>query len=294
MNNNEEIIKDFIYYLQAERELSPNTVSAYKRDIIDFLSQTDKNNIGEIKRKDIIGYLSFLKKNEYSGSTIARKLSSLRIFFRFYAGEGLIDASPMSNVEAPRLKKKLPITLTPVEVEKIINAASGDKPIMIRDRTMLELLYGCGLRISELLNLYREDIFLKDDFIRIKGKGSKERIVPLGSKAKKALIEYLDKSRFQLDKKKSEFLFITIRGNKISRMGAWKRFQKYLKKSGIQKDVTPHTLRHSFATHLLEGGANLRTVQILLGHSDISTTQIYTHIDRSYLRDMIISYHPRG
>jgi integrase/recombinase XerD len=180
------------------------------------------------------------------------------------------------------------------EVTQLIESVNGDFKYSLRDKAILELLYGCGLRVSELLNLRKEDVFLREDFIRVKGKGSKERIIPLGSKAKEALIAYITTLRPALDKKRSAFLFLTRRGNKISRMGLWKRFREYLLKSGITKSCTPHTLRHSFATHLLERGAALRTVQLLLGHSDISTTQIYTHVDRNYLREILINYHPRG
>lgn len=293
MINHEDAIKDFIYYLQVERELSPNSISAYKRDLFSFLDEMDMK-ICDITRNDILNYISLLQSSNYSTSSIARKLSSLRMFFEFIAGEGKTLESPMSNVESPRLSSKLPIVLSPLEVDELIESVNGSSALLIRDKAILELMYGCGLRISEVLNLYKEDLFLKEDFVRIIGKGSKERIVPLGSKAKESLMEYLTDARKKLNKKSSTYLFLTRNGNKLSRVGLWKRFQKYVLKSGIKKNFTPHTLRHSFATHLLEGGASLRTVQILLGHSDISTTQIYTHIDRTYLRDIVSSYHPRG
>ncbi len=293
MINNEDAIKDFIYYLQVERELSPNSISAYKRDLLSFLDEMDRK-ICDITRDDILNYISLLQSSNYSTSSIARKLSSLRMFFEFITGEGKILESPMSNVESPRLSNKLPIVLSPLEVDELIESVNGSSALLIRDKAILELMYGCGLRISEVLSLYKEDLFLKEDFVRIKGKGSKERIVPIGSKAKESLMEYLTDARKKLNKKSSTYLFLTKNGNKLSRVGLWKRFQKYVLKSGIKKNFTPHTLRHSFATHLLEGGASLRTVQILLGHSDISTTQIYTHIDRTYLRDIVSSYHPRG
>lgn len=293
MSNNSEVIKDFVYYLQAERELSPNTVNAYKRDILPFLNEVGKE-LNDITRDDLLNYISKLKSSNYSTSSIARKLSSLRMFFSFYIGEGLLLESPIDNIESPRLKRKLPTILSASEVENLIESINGNSTFSIRDRAILELMYGCGLRISELLNLYLEDLFLKEDFIRVKGKGSKERIVPLGSKAKSAVMNYITNARIELDKNSSTYLFLTRNGNKLSRVGLWKNFRKYVLQSGIKKNVTPHTLRHSFATHLLEGGASLRTVQILLGHSDISTTQVYTHIDRSYLRDIVSSYHPRG
>jgi integrase/recombinase XerD len=293
MNSPENLVKDFIYYLQAERGLSGNTVESYKSDVLSFL-ETTKKNIKDINREDIKNYLHVLHSSNFSTSTIARKTSSLRMFFLFHLGEGLLEATPMNNVQSPRTEKRLPKFLSADEVTKLIESVNGNFKYSLRDKAILELLYGCGLRVSELLNIRREDIFFKEDFIRVKGKGSKERIIPLGSKAKKALIEYITKERPTLDKKKSSFLFLTRRGNKISRMGLWKRFREYLLKSGITKNCTPHTLRHSFATHLLERGASLRTVQLLLGHADISTTQIYTHVDRNYLREILTSYHPRG
>ncbi len=293
MNNYKDIIKDFIYYLQAERELSSNTINAYKRDILSFLDEFNKE-FNNITRDDILNYISKLHNLKYSTSSIARKLSSLRMFFRFHVSEGLISESPISNIESPRLKRKLPTVLSVSEVNRLIGSVNGNSALSIRDRAILELMYGCGLRISELLKLYIEDLFLKEDFIRVKGKGSKERIIPLGSKAKDAIMDYLTDSRVILDKKLSTNLFLNKNGNKLSRVGIWKNLRKYVLLSGIKKNVTPHTLRHSFATHLLERGASLRTVQILLGHSDISTTQIYTHIDRSYLRNIVSSYHPRG
>jgi integrase/recombinase XerD len=261
--------------------------------VVSFLEKT-KKDIRNINREDIEKYLHSLDSSNFSTSTIARKTSSLRMFFLFWVGEGLIEKTPMNNIQSPRMEKRLPEFLLADEVTKLIDSVNGDFKYSIRDKAILELLYGCGLRVSELLNLRKEDIFFKEDFIRVKGKGSKERIIPLGNKAKKALIKYINEERPILDKKNSTYLFLTKRGNKLSRMGMWKRFQNYLAKSGIRKKCTPHTLRHSFATHLLERGATLRTVQLLLGHSDISTTQIYTHVDRNYLREILSSYHPRG
>lgn len=293
MNSTEQLVKEFVYYLQAERGLSGNTVESYKSDVLTFIDNT-KKNIKEINKEDIQNYIDSLHSSNFSTATVARKLSSLRMFFLFWVGEGLIDQTPMNNIQSPRMEKKLPKFLSADEVKNLIESVNGDFKYSLRDRAILELLYGCGLRVSELLDLRKEDLFLKEDFIRVKGKGSKERIVPLGGEAKKALIKYMTASRPAFNKKNSSFLFLTKSGNKLSRMGLWKRFQQYIAKSGIKKDLTPHTLRHSFATHLLERGASLRTVQLLLGHCDISTTQIYTHVDRNYLRKILSSYHPRG
>ena len=293
MNSTQNIVQDFIYYLQAERGLSPNTVESYKNDVVSFLKKT-KKDVKHMTKEDIEEYLHSLDSSNFSTATIARKTSSLRMFFLFWVGEGLIEKTPMNNIQSPRMEKRLPEFLSADEVTKLIESVNGDFKYSIRDKAILELLYGCGLRVSELLNLKKEDLFLKEDFIRVKGKGNKERIIPLGDKAKKAIIKYINEERPILDKKNSTYLFLTRRGNKLSRMGMWKRFRNYLAKSGIRKKCTPHTLRHSFATHLLERGATLRTVQLLLGHSDISTTQIYTHVDRNYLREILSSYHPRG
>jgi len=293
MNNSGKSVKDFVYYLQAERGLSENTVESYKHDVLSFVADTEKD-IKNIKKQDVQNYLDRLNGLNLSTATVARKMSSLRMFFLFRIGEGLIDKNPMTNIESPKMEKRLPKFLSVDEMETLIESVNGNFKYSLRDITILELLYGCGLRVSELLNLREEDIFLKEDFIRVKGKGDKERIVPLGGKAKKSLIKYMKELRPVLNKRKSPFLFLTRRGNQLSRMGLWKRFQEYIVKSGIKKDFTPHALRHSFATHLLERGATLRTVQLLLGHADISTTQIYTHIDRSYLRKIVSSYHPRG
>jgi integrase/recombinase XerD len=293
MNSDQNSVQDFIYYLQAERGLSGNTVESYKNDVVSFLKNT-KKNIKQINREDIKEYLQSLNSSNFSTATVARKTSSLRMFFLFHLGEGLIVQTPMHNIEAPKTEKRLPKVLSAHEVKQLIESVNGNSKYPIRDKAILELLYGCGLRVSELLNLRKEDIFLKEDFIRVKGKGSKERIIPLGSKAKKALVQYIGTERCALDKQNSASLFLTRRGNKLSRMGLWKIFKYYLLRSGITKSCTPHTLRHSFATHLLERGATLRTVQLLLGHSDISTTQIYTHINRNYLRDILNTYHPRG
>ncbi|MEO0293191.1 MAG: site-specific tyrosine recombinase XerD [candidate division WOR-3 bacterium] len=286
-------IEEFVHYLQVERGLSKNTVESYKGDVI-FFMEFAKKPIKDINKEDIQAYIEYLEKGKKSTTTIARKLSSLRMFFLFWVGEGLIETTPMNEVKSPKLERRLPKFLSIDEVESLIESAKSGGKYSLRDQAILELLYGCGLRVSELLNLRKEDLFLKEDFIRVRGKGGKERIVPLGNKAKEALIRYINEERPTLDQKNSSFLFLTKRGDKISRMGLWKIFNRYLLKSGIKKDVTPHTLRHSFATHLLERGASLRTVQILLGHSDISTTQIYTHVDRNYLRDILSSYHPRG
>lgn len=284
--------EEFENYLRAERMLSKNTQEAYIKDILQFNSYINKD-IKLTTSNDIIQFLNGLKKTGLSSNTIARKLSSLRIFFRFLVGEGIIKEDPSELLETPKIERKVPLVLDVYEIEKIIGT-TDDTVLGIRDRACLEILYGSGLRISELLSLRIEDVFLKDGFIRVVGKGDKERIVPIGQKGLKAIIDYLERSRPVLAKAKTPLLFLSKDGKKISRMGFWKKLKFYVLKAGINKEITPHTFRHSFATHLLEGGADLRVVQMLLGHSDISTTQIYTHIDREYLKETIKSFHPRG
>ena len=287
------LLEDFRLYLLAERGLARNSVDAYLRDIIQFLDFKGKVP-SEIIPQDISEYLINLRDSGLMPRSVARKLSSIRVFFKYLFAEGLIPSDPSELIEIPSLPTYVPVVLEVYEIEKILSVIDTSTPIGIRDLACVETIYGCGLRISELLSLRLEDIFLEDEFVRVLGKGGKERLVPLGKRAKRAILEYLEKGRPFLEKKKSPLLFLSKSGKKISRMGFWKRVKKYTDMAGIKKKVTPHTFRHSFATHLLEGGADLRAVQIMLGHSDISTTQIYTHVSREYLREIVKSFHPRG
>jgi len=288
-------IDEFILYLKTERTSSENTIDAYERDVSQFLLFTARSP-DSVVESDIENYIFSMSKSGLSPVSITRKISSLRVFFHFLQAEGIVKNDPTETVDAPKTERKLPDILEPFEIEKIINAVDVSTSFGLRDRACLELLYGCGLRISELLSLRLEDVFLDEMFVRILGKGKKERLIPLGEKARRALIEYLKNGRiyFFEKNKKTPLIFLSKSGKKLSRMGFWKRLQSYLQIAGIEKRVTPHTFRHSFATHLLEGGADLRAVQIMLGHSDISTTQIYTHIDREYLKETLKSFHPRG
>jgi len=286
-------LENFRLYLLAERGLAKNSVEAYIRDIIQFFEFTDKDPV-KTETGDISRFLYSLKKSKLRPRSIARKLSSIRVFYKFLFSEGYIDHDPSELIETPSIPVYIPVVLEVYEVEKIIDAVDTSEPLGLRDLACIEILYGCGLRISELLSLRMEDVFLEDGFIRVIGKGGKERLVPLGGKAKKAILDYLEKGRPFFEKTKNPLLFLSKRGKKISRMGFWKRLRKYVDMAGIKKHVTPHTFRHSFATHLLEGGADLRAVQLMLGHSDISTTQIYTHVSREYLKEIVRSFHPRG
>ena len=252
---------------------------------------------------DLRHYVSVMDEIELATSSIARKLTSVKMFFRFLLLEKLIDSDPAELIELPKRVQPLPQVLSVEEILSIINAADPAKaegpdqiPLVVRDRAMLEMLYAAGLRISELLSLKVTDISMRNGFVRVFGKGSKERLVPIGQPAIDAVQRYLDEARPRLLKKgrTSETLFLNVRGTLMSRMGFWKILQDYIKAAHIQKEVTPHTFRHSFATHLLEGGADLRAVQEMLGHASIATTQIYTHVDRSYLREVYKTFHPRG
>jgi len=286
-------LENFRLYLLAERGLAKNSVEAYIRDIVQFFEFTDKDPV-KTETGDISRFLYSLKKSKLRPRSIARKLSSIRVFYKFLFSEGYIDHDPSELIETPSIPVYIPVVLEVYEVEKIIDAVDTSEPIGLRDLACIETLYGCGLRISELLSLRMEDVFLEDGFIRVIGKGGKERLIPLGGRAKKAILDYLEKGRPFFEKTKNPLLFLSKRGKKISRMGFWKRLRKYVDMAGIKKHVTPHTFRHSFATHLLEGGADLRAVQLMLGHSDISTTQIYTHLSREYLKEIVRSFHPRG
>lgn len=288
-------IDRFILYLKTERTASENTIDAYKRDVNQFLLFTARSP-DSVMESDIEDYISSMSKSGLSPFSITRKISSLRVFFHFLQAEGIVKDDPTETIDAPRTERKLPDILEPFEIEKIIRTVDLSTPFGLRDRACLELLYGCGLRISELLSLRMEDVFLDEMFVRVLGKGKKERLIPLGEKARRALMDYLKNGRVYFFKKnkKTPLIFLSKSGKNLSRMGFWKRLQSYLRIAGIGKRVTPHTFRHSFATHLLEGGADLRAVQIMLGHSDISTTQIYTHIDREYLKETLKSFHPRG
>jgi len=286
-------LENFRLYLLAERGLAKNSVEAYIRDIVQFFEFTDKDPV-KTETGDISRFLYSLKKSKLRPRSIARKLSSIRVFYKFLFSEGYIDHDPSELIETPSIPVYIPVVLEVYEVEKIIDAVDTSEPIGLRDLACIETLYGCGLRISELLSLRMEDVFLEDGFIRVIGKGGKERLIPLGGRAKKAILDYLEKGRPFFEKTKNPLLFLSKRGKKISRMGFWKGLRKYVDMAGIKKHVTPHTFRHSFATHLLEGGADLRAVQLMLGHSDISTTQIYTHLSREYLKEIVRSFHPRG
>jgi len=292
-------LKEYLSVLKLEKNLSENTIQSYRNDITCFLNFLEEDNItdpDEIKQNNIVAFFKSLKDTGLTSRSASRYHSAIKGFFKYLFVNKYIKESPIEKVSPPKLSKNLPSVLSVNEIEMILSKPDVNDKLGLRDKATLELLYACGIRVSELINLKISSLFFSEEVIRVFGKGSKERIVPIGSSAVKWINEYLSKSRPLLEKKmKSEnYLFLNTRGTKLSRMSIWKIVDKYVKEAGIKSDVHPHTFRHSFATHLLEGGADLRAVQEMLGHSDISTTQIYTHIDREYIKQMHKDFHPRG
>lgn len=282
----------FLRAVAVEEGLASNTLIAYRRDLGAFMTHIEGKRIEDISRRDIIGYLHALYDIGLNPSTANRRLSAIKKFLRFHLGK----AAPVSGISGPRLSRRLPVVLSVTEVQKILEIPDRKDIRQIRDAAVLETLYATGMRISEIINLDRSVYVPEIEYIMVTGKGNRERLVPLGSYAIAAIDRYIKESRSQLaeGKKECNRLFITRRGTGFSRSGMWKLIRGYILKAGIRKKVTPHTFRHSFATHLLEGGADLRVVQELLGHASINTTQIYTHLDRQYLLEIHRQFHPRA
>jgi integrase/recombinase XerD len=293
-----ELLEEFINYLSVERGLSKNTIASYRADLVSFLDHLESKGIkdaGRVKRDDITNYLLHLKDKGLSGNSVSRALVSIKMLYKFLTQERFVSDNIAGVLESPKLIRPLPNVLNLAEVEKLLSGPDIRDWQGIRDKAALELMYATGMRVSELVDLPTSTVNLDVGFIKCRGKGDKERVVPIGAKAKDAIERYLDKTRPRLLKKGSDnHLFLTRLGKKVSRQSFWKMIKKYAKKARIKKDITPHTLRHSFATHLLERGADLRVVQEMLGHSDIATTQIYTHIDKSRLKSIHKQFHPRG
>lgn len=291
-------LEDFFHFLQIERGLSDNTLRSYERDLKRYLSfiesSVQKSSWELVLRNDILHFLYSLKDEGKSTATISRHVSSIRSFHHFLIREQLVTHDASIHIETPKRERKLPDILSQSEVDKLLHIKE-DTVLAIRNKAMLELLYATGLRVTELVTLKVNDLHLMMGFVQCFGKGSKERIVPLGNVAKKAMERYIELSRTKLVKNKQETaLFVNQHGRPLTRQGFWKILKGLTRDAGIKKTITPHTLRHSFATHLLENGADLRIVQEMLGHADISTTQIYTHVTKARLKDMYKAYHPRA
>lgn len=294
---------EYLHYLVLEKNASRNTIASYTLDLKRYIAFLERNNVrsvNAITESDAIRFLGSLRENHLSPRSITRTLSAIKGFHKFLVGDGVAKLNPTESVDAPKLPRSLPDVLTQPEIEAILNQPSASlndkKNLWLRDKALLETMYASGLRVSELVGLKQSNILADETLVRVFGKGSKERIVPIGGSALRWIARYKKECRPLLARRaeSEDALFLNARGTPMSRMAVWNIVQTNTKKAGIQRDVHPHTFRHSFATHLLEGGADLRAVQEMLGHADIATTQIYTHIDREYLKEVHRTFHPRG
>ena len=292
------LLDQFLHYLTVEKGLAKKTLEAYSHDLNRFLNYLQEKGIEDVLRVsklDVRAFLLTLKAKKLSNKTVVRNLVAIRTFFRFLTQEGKLESNPVEDLESPRLAKTLPEILSLHEVEQLLETPKPQTPLGIRDRTMLEMLYATGMRVSELVSLQMNQLNLEGGYVLLFGKGSKERGVPVGTEAIKWVSHYLKGARQKLSKgKETPFLFLNRSGRKMSRQVFWKSIKAYGRKAGIRKKITPHLLRHSFASHLLARGADLRSVQMLLGHADISTTQIYTHVTSERLKQVHRRHHPRG
>jgi integrase/recombinase XerD len=300
MNNQlaspEEVHQVFLEYLSIEKGLSINTVQSYSRDLTKLFLFFKKEKISwkSAKEQDLVKFIHHMSLSGLSARSLARLISSMKSFYRFLILDGVLKKNPANNLTSPKSWLSLPKFLTVKEVEALLSQPKEDETRGIRDKAMLELLYATGLRVSELVSLRMSDLNLEDGFLICRGKGDKERIVPLGASANTAINRYLEESRPSFLLRESDFIFLTYRGQPFTRQGFWKVLRKYAADAKLEDKISPHVLRHSFATHLLERGADLRSVQLMLGHSQITTTQIYTHVSRKQLRHLYEKYHPRA
>lgn len=290
-------IDEFLNYLRVERGLAPQTLEAYSRDLAklsDWLASRKIDDLTQVQRSDILDFIAELHHRKLNNKTITRNLVTVRGLFRFMRRERYMKHNPTEDVDAPKVWRKVPEVLSVQEVEALLNAPEGSTPGEVRDRAMLELLYATGVRISELVGLSVNDVDLQACTVKAYGKGRKERIIPMSTEAAKRIRTYATDARPQLLKdRETDALFLNRSGRRLSRQGFWKLLKNYAAKAGIKKNISPHKLRHSFATHLLERGADLRSVQTMLGHADISTTQIYTQVNRVRLKEVHEKFHPR-
>lgn len=293
----EKEINAFITYLHNVKNTSNNTELSYKRDlekVKQFMASRGIVEAKDVSAKDLSDYVKYLEDNRFAAATVSRNIASLKAFYHFMVEEGIVAEDISEKLKAPKIEKKLPSIMSPDEVVRLLEQPSGDSPKEIRDKAMLELLYATGIRVTELITLKVSDVNMQMNFILCKDR-NKERIIPFGAAAKNALTRYLDGTReAMLENKSSDVLFANCSGQPMSRQGFWKLIKYYAKRADIKADITPHTLRHSFAAHLVENGADLRSVQEMLGHSDISTTQIYANMNHNHIREVYAKAHPRG
>lgn len=291
-------IQRFLDYIAVERGLSANTVASYGRDLSQFASFLDKRGVTELTKIDndcMVAFLGLLSKEKYASTSTARKVSSIRGFIKYLCAERIIEKSPLRTFETGKPPHRLPKSLDVDELSRLLDSPDIHNDLGLRDKAMLETLYASGLRVSELITLRAEDVNLKMGFLRCIGKGNKERVVPIGEIASEYISAYIDRVRGRLaGLRRSEYLFLSKLGGPMSRVMFWKIIKKYAAQAGITKSITPHMLRHSFATHLIERGADLRSVQEMLGHASIATTQVYTHVTRDHLREVYKETHPRA
>jgi integrase/recombinase XerD len=294
----DDLLDRFYNYLAVERRLAGNTLESYGNDLkkyLEYFKSRKTKSVLQSTRVDLLTFLNQERKRGISARSLARTLSCIKTFFKYLVQDGLLDKSPIQDVETPRQERKLPNILSVSEVEALIKSPDIATPLGLRNRALFELIYATGLRVSELVSLSLNSLNLEAGYILVLGKGSKERVIPVGEEALKWIKLYTGESRHKLlAGKNSKYLFTNRSGARMSRQGFWKLIKKYCLQLGITKKISPHSLRHSFASHLLEGGADLRSVQTMLGHEDISTTQIYTHVARERLKSVHDKYHPRG
>jgi integrase/recombinase XerD len=291
------VVDRFLDAIWMERGLSENTLGAYRADLLALKSRLDDKSVNLIlaERSDLMDYIAWRVENGAKPRSTARQLSSFRRFYRYLLREGLISEDPTANIAMPKIGRALPQSLTEAEVDALLSAPNVTEPLGHRDRAMLEVLYATGVRVSELINLKINQINLNQGVLRIVGKGDRERLIPLGDEAQDWVREFIDGPRVEiLLERQTDYLFPTRRGDRMTRQAFWHIIKRYAKKAGVAKKLSPHTVRHAFATHLLNNGADLRVVQLLLGHSDVSTTQIYTHVARERMKELHSRHHPRG
>ena len=293
----ERLIEDFLEYLHSVKNTSMNTIMSYKRDLLkwdDYMGTLGISEIKEVKEEDLLSFVEYLERKKFKAATISRNIASIKAFYHYLSKERMIEKDISEVLHAPKVDKKMPDVMSMDDVVKLIEQPKGDKPKELRDRAMLELLYATGIRVSELIGLKTSDINMQMGYVICRN-GSKERMVPFGNTAKKTLFQYLEKGRDALLVNYSEEeLFVNCSGQPMSRQGFWKIIKYYARQAGIDAEITPHTLRHSFAAHLVENGADLRSVQEMMGHSDIATTQKYAQINKNQIREVYTKTHPRG